>query len=95
MCECVRGNAECVSVFLCVCVCVFVSVLSHRGDGLHMQSVFTALKEIMTIAENPPAISLRSHLSVSLCACILSEGKVCMCGRVCVCVCVGACVLFV
>ncbi len=72
------------------CVCVFVSVLSRRGDGLHMQSVFTALKEIMTMAENPPAISLRSHLSVSLCACILCEG-LCLHTR-CTHVCVWACV---
>lgn len=53
-----------------------------------MQSVFTALEEIMTIAENPPAISLRSHLSVSLCVCILCEGTVCAC------VCVWPCVRY-
>lgn len=62
----------CVSVHVLM-LCVCVPALSHRGDGLHMQSVFTALKEIMTIAENPPAIPLRSHLSVSLCVCILCE----------------------
>lgn len=31
-----------------------------------MQSVFTGLQEIMTVAENPPP-SLRSHLSASSC----------------------------
>lgn len=34
-----------------------------------MQSVFTGLQEIMTVAENPP-LSLRSHLSASLCVCV-------------------------
>lgn len=29
----------------CLSMCVFVSVLSHRGDGLHMQNVFTGLKK--------------------------------------------------
>ena len=89
LCERARVNAE----YVGVSVCVFVSLLSHRGDGLHMQSVFTALKEIMTIAENPPAISLRSHLSVSLCACILCEGTRCVC--VCVCACGRVSVIYV
>ena len=69
-------------------MCVSVSVVSHRGDGLHMQSVFTGLKEIMTIAENPLAISLRSHFSfvcVSLCVhFVWGHGVCCLCKPVCV-----------
>lgn len=63
-------SSACVSVLtlrVCVRACVFASVLSHRGDELHMQSVFTALTEIMTIAENPPAFSPKANLSKCMC----------------------------
>lgn len=66
-------------------LCKFASLLSHRGDGLHMHSVFTALKEIMTTAENPRAISLRSHLSVSLCVSAPCVWRLGVCMRVHVC----------
>lgn len=79
---------------LMLSMCVSVSVVSHRGDGLHMQSVFTGLKEIMTIAENPLAISLRSHFSfvcVFLCVhFVRGHGVCCLCKPVCV-----PCIFFV
>ena len=76
VCVCVCEGCVCVCVWgVCVAAdCLCVSVLSRRGDGLHMQSVFTGLQEIMTVAENPP-LSLRSHLSASVCVCV------CVCPR--------------